>query len=95
MNFCTHLKRNAKEYGYSIGRLLHDYEKFGYTNNERLVGSKTIGTSDYLQRILLNDSTGSTYGLDSEIYALKPVHESDFEHIQLKLILSLNDENII
>ena len=72
--FLHTLERNAADYGYERPEL-HDYEKFGY-KNESLVGLKQW-YADYVNHEI-KDALGKTYGLDSEIFTKKPVHESEF-----------------
>ncbi len=72
--FLHTLERNAKEFGYERPAL-HDNEKFGYIN-EKVIGLKKWYI-DYMNHEI-KDSNGKTYGLDSAIYTIKPVHESDF-----------------
>lgn len=74
--FLHTLERNAKENGYDRPQL-HDYEKFGYTN-QKIVGLKQWYI-DYMNHNI-KDANGNTYGLDSAVYTLKPVHESDFTY---------------
>ncbi len=73
--FIHSLERNAKEYGYTIPAL-HDYSKYGYTE-EKLEGlEKWYG--DYMTGNI-KDSTGNKIGLDKAVYKFKPVNSSNFE----------------
>lgn len=72
--FLHSLERNAKEYGYEIPAL-HDYEKYGY-KNEQLLGQK-VWYTDYMNCNI--DSENGKIGLPEEIYTLKPAKNSDFE----------------
>lgn len=72
--FLHTLEKNAKDFGYERPEL-HSYEEYGY-KNERVVGLKQWYI-DYMNH-KIKDSQGNTYGLDKEVYTLKPVHESDF-----------------
>lgn len=74
--FLHTLERNSKEYGYERPAL-HDYEKFGY-KNKKVVGLKQWYI-DYMNHNV-KDANGEKYGLDSKVYTLKPVHESDFTY---------------
>lgn len=73
--FLHSLERNAQEYGYDIPAL-HDYEKYGYTN-EKLEGQKKWYT-DYMNKNI--SSNGEKIGLPEEIYTLKPAKQTDFEY---------------
>ena len=42
----------------------------------------------------IKDSTGNTYGLDSQIYTKKPVHESDFAY-PIEIDIEHEPKNII
>ena len=72
--FLHSLERTSKEYGYEVPDL-HDYEKYGYTN-QRLTGQK-IWYTDYMNKNI-NTETGKI-GLPNEVYGLKPAKESNFE----------------
>lgn len=74
--FLHSLERNAEEYGYEIPAL-HDYEKYGYTN-EKLEGQKKWYT-DYMNKNI-NSADGTLVGLPEEIYTLKPAKQSDFTY---------------
>ena len=74
--FLHTLERNAETYGYERPAL-HDYEKFGY-KNEKIVGLREW-YKDYMNHTI-KDDIGNTYGLNSEVYRIKPVHESDFTY---------------
>lgn len=88
--FLHTLERNAEAYGYERPAL-HDYEKFGYKNKE-VEGLKQWYT-DYINHEI-KDDIGKTYGLDSEIFRLKPVHESDFKY-SVEIEIENEPENII
>lgn len=72
--FLHSLERNAKEYGYERPEL-HDYAKYGY-KDEKLIGLKNW-YKDYMNATIR--TTDGYIGLNSKIYSLKPVHDSDFE----------------
>ena len=72
--FLHTLEKNSKDYGYERPEL-HSYEDYGY-KNEKVVGLKKWYI-DYMNHNI-KDNNGKTYGLDSAVYTLKPVHESDF-----------------
>ena len=88
--FLHTLEKNAKDYGFERPAL-HDYEKFGYTN-KRVVGLKQWYL-DYMNHSI-EDSAGNTYGLDSQIYTKKPVHESDFIY-PIEIDIENEPQNII
>lgn len=88
--FLHTLERNANEYGYERPAL-HDYEKFGY-KNEKITGLKQWYI-DYMNHTIKGEN-GETYGLDSKVYTIKPVHESDFTYSS-KLELENEPKNII
>lgn len=73
--FLHSLERNAEEYGYDRPEL-HDYEKYGY-QNEVLIGQKRWYT-DYMNQNI--KTAQGNIGLPSEIYALKPAKNSNFEY---------------
>lgn len=73
--FLHSLERTSEEYGYEIPAL-HDYEKYGY-KNQNLTGLKKW-YEDYMNR---NIKTSNSYiGLPEEVYTLKPAKNSDFEY---------------
>lgn len=74
--FLHSLERTSNEYGYEIPKL-HDYEKYGYTN-ERLNGQKKWYT-DYMN-CNIELSTGKKIGLPSDVYKLKPAKSSNFSY---------------
>lgn len=73
--FLHTLERNAEEQGYEIPKL-HDYEKYGYSENST-DGLKSW-YSDYMNKQI--NYKGEMLGLPSEIYTIKPVHESNFKY---------------
>lgn len=73
--FLHSLERTAEEYGYERPEL-HDYEKYGY-KNENLIGQKKWYT-DYMNKNITT-STGKI-GLPEEIYTLKPAKNSNFNY---------------
>ena len=73
--FLHSLERTSEEYGYDIPAL-HDYEKYGY-KNQNLIGLKNW-YKDYMNK---NIKTSNGYiGLPEQIYTLKPAKNSDFEY---------------
>ncbi len=73
--FLHSLERTAKESGDEIPAL-HDYEKYGYTD-EKLVGQKKW-YMDYMNKEIKTDS--GKIGLPAEIYNMKPAKNSNFEY---------------
>lgn len=73
--FLHSLERTAKESGYEISAL-HDYEKYGYTD-EKLVGQKKWYI-DYMNEEI--ETKNGKAGLPAEIYSIKPAKKSNFEH---------------
>lgn len=73
--FLHSLERTAKESGYEIPAL-HDYEKYGYTD-EKLVGQKKW-YMDYMNKEIRTNS--EKIGLPAEIYNMKPAKNSNFEY---------------
>ena len=88
--FLHTLEKNAQEFGYERPAL-HDYEQFGY-KNASVVGLKEWYT-DYMNHEI-KDGTGNTCGLDSEVYTIKPVHESDFTY-STEIEIENEPQNII
>ena len=73
--FLHSLERTAEEYDYKI-RALHDYEKYGY-KNQNLTWLKDW-YKDYMNQ---NIKTSSGYiGLPQEVYTLKPAKITDFKY---------------
>ncbi len=73
--FLHSLERTAEEYGYTIPAL-HDYEKYGYTNQD-LTGLKDW-YKDYINN---NIKTSSGYtGLPEKVFTLKPAKNLDFKY---------------
>ena len=70
--FLHSLERTAEEYGYEIPAL-HDYEKYGY-KNQNLTGLKQWYT-DYMNKNII--SSNKKIGLPEEVYKLKPAKNSD------------------
>ena len=64
--FLHSLERTANEYGYDIPAL-HDYEKYGYTEQRR------VGLKEWYE-VYINQ------GLPEEIYTYKPAKASEFEY---------------
>lgn len=88
--FLHTLERNLIENGYEIPAL-HDNEKYGY-KNEYLYGlSKWY--KEYMRKNILS-SRGEKVGLDSTVYTIKPVHESNFKY-SYKINIAKEPENII
>ena len=84
------LERNSKKFGYERPDL-HDYEQYGY-ENEKVQGQRKWYI-DYMNHEI-TDAEGKTYGLDSAIYTIKPVHGSDFIY-SLEIDLENEPKNII
>lgn len=72
--FLHTLERNMEENGYEVPAL-HDYEKYGYTQDK--VDGQRTWLQDYMRGTIL-DTKGNYVGLNSQIYKIKPVHPSDF-----------------
>lgn len=87
--FLHSLERNAKEYGYERPEL-HDYEKYGYSN-EAIIGQKKWYT-DYMNKEI--ETSEGKIGLPEEIYNLKPAKKSNFEY-SYKIEEFKQPENII
>ena len=73
--FLHSLERTSEEYGYEIPAL-HDYEKYGY-KNQNLIGLKNW-YKDYMN-CSVKTSNGNI-GLPIEVYTLKPAKISDFKY---------------
>lgn len=73
--FLHSLERTSEEYGYEIPAL-HDYEKYGY-KNQNLIGLKNW-YKDYMN-CSVKTSNGNI-GLPKEVYTLKPAKISDFKY---------------
>lgn len=87
--FLHTLERNLMEYGYDIPAL-HDNEKYGY-KNERLT-SLSKWYRDYMQKNI--STNGTKIGLDSIVYTIKPVHESNFQY-SYSIDIAKEPQNII
>ena len=73
--FLHSLERTSEEYGYEIPAL-HDYEKYGY-KNQNLTGLKDW-YKDYMNK---NIKTSNGYiGLPEQVYTLKPAKNIDFKY---------------
>ena len=73
--FLHTLERNAIEYGYEDTPELHDYEKYGYTEEEY------IGLKDWYEaymRQTIKTQNGSFIGLPEQVYSSKPAQRSNF-----------------
>ncbi|MBR3153175.1 MAG: hypothetical protein IKF52_06235 [Clostridia bacterium] len=72
--FLHTLERNLNERGYDIPAL-HDSSKYGYASE----GSDSLKKwyHDYMAKEILN-ADGEFVGLDSAVYSIKPVQESNF-----------------
>lgn len=88
--FLHSLERTAEEYGYEIPAL-HDYEKYGY-KNEQLEGQKKW-YQDYMNKQI--KTTSGKIGLPEEIYTLKPAKSSNFEYSYKVEDVFKEPENII
>lgn len=73
--FLHSLERTSEEYGYEIPAL-HDYEKYGYKNNN-LTGLRDW-YKDYMNKNI--KSSNGYIGLPEEVYTLKPAKNSDFKY---------------
>lgn len=73
--FLHSLERTAEEYNYKIPAL-HDYEKYGY-KNENLTGLKDW-YKDYINHSIKSDN--GYIGLPKEVYTLKPANSLDFKY---------------
>lgn len=74
--FLHSLERTLQENGYDIPAL-HDYEKYGY-KEQRLIGLKNW--YEAYMKSTIKEPSGKMIGLDSIVYGLKPIHESNFEN---------------
>lgn len=73
--FLHSLERTAEEYGYKIPAL-HDYEKYGY-KNQNLTGLKNW-YKDYMNKNI--KYLDGYIGLPEEVYTLKPAKIYDFKY---------------
>lgn len=73
--FLHSLERTAEEYGFERPEL-HDYEKYGY-KNENLIGQKKWYT-DYMNKNI--STSNGKIGLPKEIFTLKPAKNSNFKY---------------
>lgn len=73
--FLHTLERNMEENGYEVPAL-HDYQKYGYVQDK--VDGQRKWLQDYM-RGTIKDAKGNYVGLNSQIYKIKPVHQSNFE----------------
>lgn len=73
--FLHSLERTAEEYNYTIPAL-HDYEKYGY-KNQNLIGLKDW-YKDYMNKNI--KSSNGYIGLPEEVYTLKPAKSSNFKY---------------
>lgn len=87
--FLHSLERNQEEYGYSVPAL-HDSGRYAY-KTEPLISLRNW-YKDYMQKKV--NSFGELIGLESFIYTIKPVHESDFVYSN-KIEIATEPENII
>lgn len=82
--FLHTLERNEKEYGNASVASLHDYEKYGYTQDS-IDGLRKWYTA-YMQNMITN-TNGNKAGLTSNIYTSKPIHKSNFKYsYELKVL---------
>lgn len=89
--FLHSLERNLKEYGYERPNL-HDYEKFGYKTKD-FIGLKEW-YADYMNCKVKDKATGKYVGLDSIVYELKPMHNSNYTNT-LQIDFFEEPQNII
>ena len=89
--FLHTLERNSEEFGYEVPEL-HSHETYGY-KEEGTVGLKQW-YADYMNCKILDEKTNTYVGLNSDLYKLKPIHESDFKY-PLELEFYHEPENII
>lgn len=75
--FLHTLERNENEYGNTNIASLHDYEKYGY-KEDNVDGLRKWYTA-YMQNNV-TDTNGNKVGLTSNIYTSKPVHKSNFRY---------------
>lgn len=73
--FLHSLERTAEEHGYEIPEL-HDYEKYGY-KNQNISGLKEW-YRDYMNSDI--KSSNEYIGLPEQVYTLKPAKISDFKY---------------
>lgn len=88
--FLHTLERNAEEYGYERPEL-HDYEKYGYKNQNK-TGLRQWYT-DYMNKQIKSSAKGYV-GLPEEIFTKRPSKTSDFEYSR-QLDYFKEPENII
>jgi|SRR5574344_8450 hypothetical protein len=89
--FLHSLERNSEEYGYERPKL-HDYEKFGYKAKD-LIGLKEW-YADYMNCRIKNKETGEYVGLNSIVYELKPMHNSNYSNT-LEISFFKEPQNVI
>lgn len=74
--FLHFLERMATEYEYET-IALHDNEKYGY-KQQNLINLKNW-YKDYMRCEVYDEENDKYVGLNSEVYKLKPAHNSDFK----------------
>ena len=87
--FLHSLERTLIEHEYTIPAL-HDNEKYGYTNDE--ISGLNAWYKDYMRCNI--QSGNELIGLDSIVYKLRPIQESNFEYT-LDLDLGWTKDNLI
>lgn len=88
--FLHSLERICNEYEYEIPEL-HDNLKYGY-EEQKLIGLKNW-YADYMT-CNIKDFNGNSIGLNSKVYSLKPIHESNFKY-STKIEFSKESKNLI
>ena len=75
--FLHTLERNEKEYGNTNIAKLHDYEKYGYKQDN--VDGLRKWYIAYMRNMIKN-TDGEKAGLTTNIYTSKPIHKSNFRY---------------
>lgn len=89
--FLHTLEKNSIDYGYDRPEL-HNYEQYGYKDEGESGLKKWY--ADYMNCQILDQATNKYVGLNSQIYSLKPAHESNFNY-SIETELENEPENII
>lgn len=75
--FLHSLERILQENNYEIPQL-HDYGEYGY--KEDTINGLKDWYADYMNKNILDKTTGNRIGLYDDVYAMKPYHRSSFKY---------------
>lgn len=89
--FLHSLERILQENEYEIPAL-HDYAKYGYKEDYILGLREWYG--DYMMQNIKTNKADEYIGLYSEVYGMKPYHNSDFNHA-IEIEFNKEPSNII